>query len=93
MLYTLHPQHPSEKEQKMRVPANEIQQFNAWATMQIVQLVNTPDEMTRLESVLYGVPLVARLTRADYVQAVEAARIAPDVPMSVYSAFKSYRAW
>jgi hypothetical protein len=77
----------------MRVPFNEIQQFNTWASMQIVRLLDSPDEMVRLESVLYGIPLVARLTRADYVQAVEAARFNPDVPASVYAAFQAYKVW
>lgn len=73
----------------MRVPFNEILKFNTWASTQVVALADCPDEMTRLESVLYGIPVTARLTRADYITAVERARFTPDVPASVYSAFKN----
>lgn len=85
--------HPSELEQKMRVPYVEISRFNTWASMQITAIKDCPDEMVRLESVLYGIPIVSRLTKADYVQAVEAARAAPNVPESVYKAFQSYKVW
>lgn len=75
----------------MRVPFNEILQFNTWASTQITALADCPDEMTRLESVLYGIPVTARLTRADYISAVENARFNPNVPASVYGAFKANR--
>lgn len=73
----------------MLVPFVEIQQFNTWASCQIVELADCPDEMIRLESVLYGIPVTARLTRADYITAVERARFNPDIPASVYAAFKN----
>lgn len=73
----------------MRVPFNEILQFNTWASTLIIALAECPDEMTRLESVLYSIPITARLTRADYIEAVERARFNPDVPNSVYMAFKA----
>lgn len=77
----------------MKVPYIEIERFNTWASMQITALVDCPSEMERLESVLYAIPITERLTRDDYVKAVENARFAPDVPMSVYSAFKQHRFW
>ncbi len=77
----------------MKVPYAEILQFNTWASVQIVALQNSPDEMVRLESVLYGIPVTARLTKDDYVRTVENARFSPDVPASVYAAFKARPVW
>lgn len=73
----------------MEVPFNDILAFNTWASCQIMELRDCPTEMERLESVLYGIPITARLTRADYVSALERARFQPDVPVSVYHAFKN----
>lgn len=77
----------------MVVPGQEIARFNVWASMQITLLLDTPTEMIRLESVLYGISIVKRLTKADYIAAVERARAAPNVPASVYAAFKSHKPW
>lgn len=77
----------------MKVPYIEIERFNTWASLQITALLDCPSEMERLESVLYAIPITERLTRLDYAIAVDAARFAPDVPMSVYSAFKQHRFW
>ena len=85
--------HPSELEPRMVVPYIEIERFNTWASLQITDLLDRPSEMERLESVLYAIPITERLNRADYVKAVESARFAPNVPMSVYSAFKQHRFW
>lgn len=77
----------------MKVHYTEIKQFNTWASLQITALVDCPSEMEHLESVLYAIPITERLTRVDYVKAVENARFAPDVPASVYAAFKSHKFW
>ena len=77
----------------MKVPYTEIERFNTWASTQTNILRECPSEMWRLESVLYAIPITARLTRADYLKAIVAARFAPDVPASVYAAFESHKFW
>lgn len=77
----------------MLVPSVEIEQFNAWVNMQIALLQDCPPEAKRIQSVLYAIPFTVQIYHTDYAKAVEAAKIAPNVPLSVYSAFKQYRFW
>ena len=77
----------------MLVPRDEIEQFNAWANLHIDRLKEWPPEAKRIQSVLYAIPFTLQIYHADYEKAVEEAKIAPDVPMSVYSTFKQHRFW